>query len=196
MKRRMLALVMAAVTAMGVNAVPVMAETEKEDLVMVIDVPDENFNGDIMNMVKEKFGDQYNLIIKTWSGGPDTQQTLKTAALAGEQVDLVMYFPNSMNQLIESDLALPLDDYMTDEWKARFSDGALEIGSYDGKIYNLPYSTVYPMVAVNKDIADEAGITLSEDGKWTWDEFLDFCSTVEEKQMPLFQYFQVDGLYG
>lgn len=181
MKRRMLALVMAAVTAMGVNAVPVMAETEKEDLVMVIDVPDENFNGDIMNMVKEKFGDQYNLIIKTWSGGPDTQQTLKTAALAGEQVDLVMYFPNSMNQLIESDLALPLDDYMTDEWKARFSDGALEIGSYDGKIYNLPYSTVYPMVAVNKDIADEAGITLSEDGKWTWDEFLDFCSTVEEK---------------
>ncbi|MEY8326093.1 extracellular solute-binding protein [Lachnospiraceae bacterium 54-11] len=154
---------------------------EKEDLVMVIDVPDENFNGDIMNMVKEKFGDEYNVVIKTWSGGPDTQQTLKTAALAGEQVDLVMYFPNSMNQLVDSDLAMPLDEYLTDEWKARFSEGALDIGTYNGKVYNLPYSTVYPMVAVNKDIADEAGITLSEDGKWTWDEFRAFCQTVSEK---------------
>lgn len=154
---------------------------DKQDLVMVIDVADENFNTTIMDMVKEKFQGKYNLVIKNWSGGPDTQQMLKTAALADEQVDLVMYFPNSMNQLISADLAKPLDEYMTDEWKSRFSEGALEIGSYNGQIYNLPYSTVYPMVAVNQDIADAAGVTLSDDGKWSWDDFLAFSDAVEEK---------------
>lgn len=183
MKKKVFAAAMAAMMTASVmgSALTVSAEEAKQDLVMIIDVPDEGFNTDVMNMVKEKFGDKYNLVIKTWSGGPDTQQALKTAAMAGDQVDLVMYFPNSMNQLIDSELAMPLDDYMTDEWKARFSEGALEIGSFDGHIYNLPYSTVYPMVLVNQDLADQAGYALSEDGKWTWDEFREFCSTVSEK---------------
>ena len=181
--KKIIVAAMAAMMAASVvgGTLTVSAEEGKQDLVMIIDVPDEGFNTDVMNMVKEKFGDKYNLVIKTWSGGPDTQQALKTAAMAGEQVDLVMYFPNSMNQLIDAELAMPLDDYMTDEWKARFSDGALEIGSYEGKIYNLPYSTVYPMVIVNQDLADEAGYTLSDDGQWTWDQFLEFCGAVKEK---------------
>lgn len=156
------------------------SQGEKEDLVMVIDVADENYNADIMNMVKEKFGDKYNLVIKNWTGGPDTQQILKTAKLADEQVDLVMYFPNNMIDLVDADLAMPLDEYMTDEWKGRFAEGALELGSVNGELYNLAYSTVYPMVVVNKDIADQAGVTLSEDGKWTWEEFIKFSSQVEE----------------
>ncbi len=181
-KRTIAAMMTAAMTASLLGGtIAVSAEEAKQDLVMIIDVPDEGFNTDVMNMVKEKFGDKYNLVIKTWTGGPDTQQALKTAAMAGDQVDLVMYFPNSMNQLIDSELAMPLDEYMTDEWKARFSEGALEIGSYNGQIYNLPYSTVYPMVLVNQDLADEAGYTLSEDGQWTWTEFREFCSAVGEK---------------
>lgn len=65
---------------------------------MVIDVADENFNTDIMNMVKEKFGEEYNLIIKNWSGDPDTQQTLKTAALAGEPGYVFSKFDESADQ--------------------------------------------------------------------------------------------------
>jgi len=155
------------------------ASGNKEDLVCIIDVADESFNTDIMNMIREKFGDKYNLIIKTWAG-TDEIQTIKTASIAGEQVDLCMYWPNSMPDFLESDLALPLDEYMTDEWKSRFSEGALEIGTYGNSLYNLPYSTVYPMVIVNKSIADEAGIELRGDGKWTWDEFLVFCSQVSD----------------
>lgn len=182
MRKKIAVLLAATMVTASVTTVPVMAgEGEKEDLVMIIDVPDETFSSDIMNMVEEKFGEEYNLVIKTWSGGPDTQQTLRTAALAGEQIDLAMYFPNSMNQLIESELAMPLDEYLTDEWKSRFSEGALEIGTFNGKIYNLPYSTVYPMVIVNQDLADQAGIKLNEDGKWTWDEFIEFCAAVNEK---------------
>lgn len=155
---------------------------EKQDLVLNIDVADEAFNADIMEMVKAKFGDKYNLVIKTWAN-VDEIQNIKTASIAGEQIDLCMYWPNSMVAMADGNgdlMALPLDEYLTDEWKARFSEGALEIGSYDGHVYNLPYSTVYPMMIVNKDLADASGYELSEDGKWTWDDFVEFCTAVSD----------------
>lgn len=181
MNKKMISAIFAGVLAVGTlgSSMTVMAE-EKQDLVLNIDVADEAFNAATLDMVKEKFGDKYNLIIKTWAG-TDEIQNIKTASIAGEEVDLVMYWPNSMNVFMgDQNLALPLDEYLTDEWKARFSEGALALGTYDGLVYNLPYSTVYPMVIVNADIADEAGITLNEGGSWTWDEFIAFCAAIEE----------------
>lgn len=178
MNKRMLSLTMAAVMTAGIFGVNVFAD-DKKDLVMDIDVADETFTAPLLEKIREKFGEKYNLIIKTW-GGTDEIQTVKTAAIAGDEVDLLMYWPNQMVHFLESDLALPLDEYITDEWKSRYAEGALDIGTYDGTLYNLAYSTVYPMLIVNKDLADAAGVTLSEDGKWTWDEFLAFCDAVKE----------------
>lgn len=158
----------------------VFAEGEKQDLIMTIDVRDEGFTQPILDKITEKFGDQYNLIFKTWSNGPDSIQAIKTAALADEQMDLIMYWPNNMIDFVQPGLAVALDDYLTDEWKGRFSPGALDIGTIDGSVYNLAYSTVYPMVIVNKELAEQSGYTLSEDGKWTWDEFLEFSKAVNE----------------
>ena len=177
-KKKMLSLTLAAMVATGACSMNAYAE-EKQDLVMDIEVADEAFTAPLMEKLQEKFGDKYNLIIKTWDSTNEIQ-TVKTAAIAGDQLDLLMYWPNTMVSFLESDLAVPLDDYMTDEWKARFAEGGLEIGTYDGVLYNLSYSTVYPMLIVNTDLAEQAGVTLSEDGKWTWDEFLAFCKAVEE----------------
>lgn len=179
MKKKTLCAVLAAMMAMGTFTTTTVMAEEKQDLVLNIDVADESFTTAVLDLVKEKFGDKYNLIIKTWAG-IDEIQNIKTAALAGEQIDLCMYWPGQMEVFLgEQNLAMPLDEYMTEEWKARFSEGALELGTYDGVLYNLAYSTVYPMVIVNKDIADAAGVTLNEDGNWTWDEFIAFCETVE-----------------
>lgn len=156
--------------------VPVYADDgEKQNLVLMISAPEDTFASDIEAAVKENFGDKYNLIFKVW----DTQgvtQAIKTAGIAGEQLDIVEYWPGSMRTLIDSGFAMPLDEYVDDEWKERFTNQeALNQGIYDGVIYNLPYSTVYPVLAVNMDIADEIGIILPEDGQWVWEEFLDFC---------------------
>ena len=178
MNKKYVTMTMAAMAIAGLLGANVYAG-EKQDLVMDIDVADEVFTAPLMEKIQEKFGEKYNLIIKTWDGVNEIQ-TVKTAAIAGDEVDLLMYWPNQMVAFTDSGLATPLDEYMTDEWKSRFADGALDIGTTDGTLYNLSYSTVYPMLIVNKDLADQAGVTLSEDGKWTWDEFLAFCGSVKE----------------
>ncbi|MBQ7371381.1 MAG: extracellular solute-binding protein [Blautia sp.] len=176
--KALLAAVMASAMAVGMSST-VMAEAQ-QDLVIMISSPDDTFSEDIENAISEKFGDTYNLIFKAF----DTQgvtQAIKTAGVAGEQLDIVQYWPGSMRTLVDAELALPLDDYVDDEWKANFTnEEALNQGTYDGVLYNLPYSTVYPCLAVNTDLTDELGIELPEDGQWTWDEFVDFSKKAQE----------------
>lgn len=152
---------------------------EKEDLVLIFMKTETDDK--LQEMLHEKFDDKYNLTIKILDQTA-LEQTVKTAATAGEQVDVVMYWPNQMNSFTSVDLATDLTEYVDDEWKAQFTDeSVLDIGTYDGKIYNLPYNSVYPLIIANTDITDAAGVTLPEDGSWTWDDFLAACQQVQEK---------------
>lgn len=152
---------------------------KKEDLVLVFMKTETDDT--LQQMLHEKFDEKYNLTIKILDQTA-LEQTVKTAAAAGEQVDVVMYWPNQMNSFVSVDLAMDLTEYMDDEWKAQFTDAsALDIGTYDGKLYNTPYSSVYPLIIANTDITDAAGVTLPEDGSWTWDEFIKACEQVTEK---------------
>ncbi|WP_373217884.1 ABC transporter substrate-binding protein [Ruminococcus sp. 5_1_39BFAA] len=178
--KKVLAGALAATMTLGMCSAVYADGDDKQDLVLMISASDDTFAPDIEAAVQEKFGDKYNLIFKAW----DTQgvtQAIKTAGVAGEQLDIVEYWPGSMRTLVDSELAMPLDEYVDDEWKANFTNlEALNQGTYDDVLYNLPYSTVYPVIAVNTDIADEIGVTLSEDGQWTWDEFVEFCTKAKE----------------
>jgi len=148
----------------------------KTDLVIIITGTDEVCPV-IEQMVLDKFGDKYNITSKTWDESA-VEQTVKTAASAGEQIDLVQYWPNQMNSFTSAGLAMELTGYMDDEWRETFNEGALEIGTYDGILYNVSYNSVYPMIIANTDILEEAGVTISNQP--TWDEFIEACKQVEE----------------
>ena len=137
-------------------------------------------NNAVEERLKEKLGDKYNIITKTWDSA-SVEQTVKTAAAAGEQLDLVQYWPNQMNSFTSVGLATDLTDYMDDEWKEGFEEGKLDMGTYDGKLYNVPYKTVYPTMIADLSVTREAGIDDSEiKDQMTWDEFLDICRRIQE----------------
>lgn len=151
----------------------------KQDLVIMITNPGE-VNEQVEQMLVDKLGDKYNIVSKTWNAA-NVEQTVKTAAAANEQIDLVQYWPNQMNSFTSVDMATDLTEYMDDDWKAIFNEGALDIGTYDGKLYNIPYKTVYPAVIVDYEVTRAAGIEDSEiKEQMTWDEFLDLCRRIEE----------------
>lgn len=151
---------------------------EKEDLVLIF--MKSQTDDTLQQMLHEKFDDKYNLTIKILDQTA-LEQTVKTAATAGEQVDVVMYWPNQMNGFTSVDLAVDLTEYMDEEWLAQFtSPSVLDIGTYGGKLYNVPYSSVYPLILANTEVTDAAGVELPEDGSWTWDEFLQTCSQIKE----------------
>lgn len=151
----------------------------KIDVVLMIENPDEPASQATIEKIKAKFP-QYNIISKVWSA--EAEQTVKsTFATDGEAIDLVMY-AGSMANFVESDMALDLTPYLeaNPELKNSFNEGILQNGQayIDGKIYALPYSCVYPIIEVNTQILEQAGVEWKE--AWTWDEFLDACEKIEE----------------
>ena len=151
----------------------------KQDLVIMITNPGET-NEAVEQKLIDELGDKYNIVTKTWNSA-NVEQTVKTAAAANEQIDLVQYWPNQMNSFTSVDLATDLTEYMDDEWAATFNEGMLDIGTYDGKLYNVPYKTVYPAMIVDYEVTRAAGIDDSEiKEQMTWDEFLDLCRRIED----------------
>ncbi|WP_413451928.1 sugar ABC transporter substrate-binding protein [Georgenia phoenicis] len=53
---------------------------------------------------------------------------------------------------------------------ADFTDGALDIMTYDGKLLGIPYDVSAMLTYYNKDAFDAAGAAYPENG-WTWEEF-------------------------
>ncbi len=151
---------------------------EKQDLVVMITNPGD-VNNAVEQMLIDKLGDKYNIITKTWDSA-SVEQTVKTAAAANEQIDLVQYWPNQMNSFTSVGLATDLTEYMDDTWASTFNDGVLDIGTYDAKLYNVAYKTVYPAMLVDLEVTRAAGIDDSEiKEQMTWDEFLDICRRIE-----------------
>ena len=127
MKKKIWAAVLAGTLALSTvgSSVVAYADDEKQDLVIMITNPGE-VNNAVEERLKEKLGDKYNIITKTWDSA-SVEQTVKTAAAAGEQLDLVQYWPNQMNSFTSVGLATDLTDYMDDEWKEGFEEGTLDM---------------------------------------------------------------------
>lgn len=107
------------------------------------------------------------------------EQIIKTAYTAGEPLDLVEYWPNLMQTFSDADMALDLTPYLEEDdiWRNSFVEGILEAGTYDGKVINLAEAIVYPLIVVNEDVLEEAGVEAKND--WTWDEFVDACEKIK-----------------
>ena len=146
------------------------------NLVMLIEEPNVSYFPVFLENIREKYP-QYSITSKTWDQS-QVEKTVKTAFAGGEAVDIVKYFPNQMETFLSADMALDLTPYMDKEWNSIFTENALDIGTYDGKLYCLPITTVYPDIDVNVDIFEEAGVEVKE--HWTWEEFADACEKIKQ----------------
>ena len=149
---------------------------EEASLVMLIEEPNVNYYPVFLENIRAKYP-EYSITSKTWDQS-QVEKTVKTAFAGGEAVDIVKWFPNQMETFISSDMALDLTPYMDDEWKSIFTENALDIGTYGGKLFCLPITTVYPDIDVNVDIFEEAGVEVKE--HWTWDEFVAACEKIKQ----------------
>jgi ABC-type glycerol-3-phosphate transport system substrate-binding protein len=157
------------------------APAEKQDFVIMIEFPDDATSSEVVKKIEEKFPN-LNVISKPWSTN-DAQTAIKTSVSADSPIDLAMYWPNQMETFVNADMALDLTPYLeanNNEWANVFVKDALNIGTYDGKVFAVPYASVYPMIEANVDIFEQAGVEVPE-GDWTWEEFMQACATIKEK---------------
>ena len=155
---------------------------EKIKMTIMIALADDKTANAVVKKVQEHFTDKYEIISKTREQN-NAEKLIKTTVAAGEPIDLAMYWPNQMETFVDANMALDLTPYLAENngaWKKHFTNNSLEIGTYHGKVYAVPYSSVYSLIEANKDLLDKAGVAIPN-GSWTWDEFMKACAKIKAK---------------
>lgn len=94
-------------------------------------------------------------------------QKLTTDISAGTNADLSIIGTRWLVDFVDEGIAAPLDDYMDDDFRARFFDVFLSPSVMGGQTYGLPVAASARAMYYNRDLLDEAGIDAPPD---TWDE--------------------------
>jgi len=124
---------------------------------------------------------QYEIELLTVDTGTiDT--AIRTGVAGGSPADIYFYWPQNMANIVKDKLALDLTPYLEangGEWKNTFTPELLELGQIDGKYYNVPFGSAYPVILVNNEIFEQAGVAPKEE--MTWQEFMAICEQIKQK---------------
>lgn len=138
-------------------------------------------DGDQMvQMVQEKLP-QYEIapIQVDWA---NLSTVISTGIASGEPCDVYAYWPAAMKQFVDAGQALDLTPYLdanNGEWRKQFNPSVLGLGTYDGKVYNIPYGTSFGCMFVNQTVMNKVGLEVKRN--WTYDEFMTAMRTLKEK---------------
>lgn len=94
---------------------------------------------------------------------------VKVAAAANELPDIYfMWGGGTAKPTVNAGLALPLDEYLTDDIKSQMVAGGTTNFTYGGKVYGLPYTMWAGINFCNKELFEKNGVKIPE----TWSELL------------------------
>ena len=176
---RRLAMMLGGVAATALLATsPASAQSQTELRVVVAHYSDQTLG--IFEHMKADFEAahpdvQIKLEDVSWD---NLQQRLTTDIAGGTPPDIAIIGTRWLLDYAANDIALPIDDYMTPEFKAKFIDAFLEPSVIDGVTYGLPVAASARAMYYNKDLLTKAGV---QEPPKTWDELVADAKAVKEK---------------
>lgn len=181
MKRKMFKSILAAAVAgvLALGTVPVYAgEAEGEKVTLNVWHQWSNDTNELKklydNAVDAYMKENPNVTINTETLDTEAYKTKISAEFAGEAsgIDVFYYWGAGMaRKLVNADKLLPLDDYITDDVKAKILPGSTAAFEYDGKTYSLPSFSWYMTLFCNTELFEQAGAEIPT----TYDELLAAC---------------------
>lgn len=124
--------------------------------------------------VADYIAENPNVTINTQTLDTEAYKTKISAEFAGNAsgIDVFYYWGAGMaRKLVNADKLLPLDEYLTDDIKAKILPGSTSAFEYNGKTYSVPMFSWYMTLYANKELFEKAGATIPT----TYDELLDAC---------------------
>lgn len=131
----------------------------------------------------------------TYENYEDATNTILREAVADTLPDVSFQALNRQALLVERGIAKPLTPYIAKE-EGFETDGyhkaMLDLSTFDGQIYGLPFSVSTPIGFYNMDILREAGI---ETLPTTWDEAISACQAIRDTTdfEPLYWEWNISG---
>jgi multiple sugar transport system substrate-binding protein len=111
----------------------------------------------------------------TYENYEDGTNTILRESVAGDLPDVTFQGLNRQAMLVEKGIARSLEPFIAAEAnfaKDGYHAAMLELGTFNGEVYGLPYSVSLPVGYYNMDALRKAGIT---ELPKTWDEVIDNC---------------------
>lgn len=144
--------------------------------------------GEAYKQSVEQFNEKYNgiyfadveFIPRNDSGGGYSDK-INASVMSGDLPDVITVDGPNVAAYAANGIIQPLSE-LTQEERDVYLDSILEQGTYNNKLYALGAMESSVGLYYNKDILEEAGITVPEaDSPWTWSEF----SEILEQLKPL-----------
>lgn len=106
------------------------------------------------------------------------------AAITSNDLPDILYVdgPN-VSVYAANEITIPLDDFFEEEDWSDFLESSKNQNTYDGKIYAVGATESSVALFYNRDMLEEAGITVpqSREDAWTWSEFYDAAKKLTKK---------------
>ena len=91
--------------------------------------------------------------------GDNYEEVLKLAFNSGEVPDIFEISGlNDVKSYVDAGLAAPMNDYLTEDFKAEFNPSAFTKYAYDEQIYAIPHMTRFIRAYYNRDLFEQAGL--------------------------------------
>lgn len=131
----------------------------------------------------------------TYDNYEDAANTVFRESVADKLPDITFQGLNRQASLVEKGIAKPLDDFIAKEAdmsKEGYHQAMLDLGTFDGKVYGLPFAVSLPVGYYNMDALKKAGITTLPT---TWDEVVTNCEKLRAVgyKNPLFWGWNITG---
>lgn len=125
--------------------------------------------------LEDALKDKYNIesIQIDWT---NLDAVIRTGIASNDPCDVYNYDAPSMENFAE--MAVDLTPYLEadPDFKACFTQAALDACTIDGKIVCLPWETNFPVILGNKEALEAAGVEIPK--AWTMDEFMVACEKI------------------
>ena len=103
------------------------------------------------------------------------EQKLTTDVAGGTAPDISIIGTRWLAGYVQEGIAEPLDDYMSEEFKAKFIDTFMSPSVFDGTTYGLPVAASARAMYYNKALLEQAGIA---EPPATWDELKEAAAKI------------------
>ena len=184
--------------ALALFAAPALAE---DKIVIEFAYPYSHLFDVTYEKILPKFYEQHpNIEVKmraTYESYEDGTNTILREAVAGTLPDVTMQGLNRQAILVEKGIAKSLEPFIeaeTDFAKEGYHEAMLDLGTFEGDVYGLPFSISLPVGYYNMEVMAKAGYT-EETLPVTWAEVIEACGKLREAgvQNPMFWGWNITG---
>lgn len=131
---------------------------------------------------EEYYGGEVNVVYAAWG---DMLSTVISMQESNEAPDLFEVYDENLYSVIQSGVAMSLDDYITDA-DMSYYDVRQETFQWLGSTYAIPLKPYAFYIMFNRDLFELEGLKapdeLFQEGNWNWDTFADVCKKLTKSQ--------------